>query len=76
MRIDTPIPKQAFVDKFRDDLLGMVLDAYASDRRDVPAALMIRAKQAKIDSLLESMHEFLTQTAATPVAVTPLNGRK
>lgn len=76
MRIDTPIPKQVFVDKFRDELLGMVLDALANEKQAVPLALMVRAKQAKIDSLLGLMHEFLTQAATTSVAVVPLNGRK
>lgn len=74
MRIDTPIPKHVFVERFRHEIFGMVMEARIDESRGTLLSQNIRARLTRVDELLEEMHEFLT--AAIPVAVSPLNGRK
>ena len=58
-----------FIGQFRNELLGMVLDAALANRRGAELALSMRASAGKLDALLGAMYDAMNREP--PLATKP-----
>lgn len=58
--------KQAFIDKYKHELAGLVADAAVTARSGAPLAEWLRRSMQQIDAKLGSIYDELTTPAEVP----------